>query len=718
MSLSRRNFLKVSSTAAGGLLLTLGSPLAPLQAGRKDAEVLFEPNYFLKIDPQGNIHFIVTKHEMGQGSSTGLAMILADELGADWEKVKIEFADYHPQYDGQHQGTTGGSSSIRKLWQPLREAGATAREMLIQAAAQRWQVSVQDCYADLGVIIHQPSGKKLAFGDLVEEATRLEAPKNPSLKDPKDFKYIGQPLKNLRTRDVVQGKATYGINVQLPGMRYAAIARSPVYLGKVKSYDDTQAKAIPGVTHIFKIPSVKGRYSIQEGVVVVADSTWTAFQAKKALKIKWEEGANAQRSLASLRKEFDKASKKEGKVKYETGHVNNAFKAAHQTLEARYENPYQAHACMEPMNATAHVEGNRCEVWAGTQAGSWTTNAIAEQLGIPEKNITTHVMPAGGAFGRRFYPDVPVEAAYISQQIGAPVKLTWTREDDIQHDYFHPLQQDVHQAAISKDKKVTAWKYLGLSVRHGADFWNPYEVPNLQAATLAVNGDEDRLIEVGAWRSVGGHLSALGQECFVDEVAHAIGQDPYQLRLEWLKNDRMLDVGVGFQLDAARYREVMKAVAQKAQWGKKMPKNHGQGLAVYTFLHTSSYCAQIAEVSVEKGVLKIHKITAVLDCGIPVNPQLVKGQIEGSIVWGLTALKYGGIDVEAGKVKQSNFHDYKMLRINELPEIEVHLMDSQMDPKGTGEPGVPPVAPAVLNAIFAASGKRIRKIPVLPEDLA
>lgn len=723
--MNRRNFLQVSAAAGGGLLLSMSLPFGDSLLA-KNAPVAFEPNAFLQINTEGALTFSLTKLEMGQGSGTGLPQIIADELGANWETLKVVRALYNKKFTRNEQGTTGGSSSIRKLWKPLRTAGATARMLLIEAAVQKWGKSYKnsDCYTKDGYVIHKPSGKKLNFGKIAGAAAKLPVPAKIEFKDPKEYQYIGKSVKNLITPNLVKGKDEYGLNLKMPGMLYAAARRCPVYKGMLKSYDDSKALKVKGVKQVVKITNVdlKNDPYVYDSLVVIADSTWAAFKGKQALKVQWNEGKNAQHSLASVRKEVLEAAKKPiAKPTVNKGDNAAAFKGA-EVLEASYENPFQAHALLEPLNAVARFKDNKCEVWTSSQSAQNSTKVAAKVAGLDEAQVKVNILPGGGSFGRRG-EDFVAEAVLISKAIGGkPVKLVWTPEDGMRHDQYHPFHYSSYRAAI-KDKKLVGWENKIVRVSDGQGGNRLYDIfynfPNIQTHCELVEPP----IPIGAWRSVSVHSAALGMEGFIDEVAHKLDKDPYKFRMELLdhpvpligKGDRGKLIQNYRKMTRTRFQQVLPKVTELAQWGKKMPKGHGQGLAVAGFSRTA--CAQVAEVSVINGKLKVHKITCAMHLGRVVNPHFVKGQIEGSIIWSLGALLYGGVDFENGKVKQSNYHDYQVLRMNETPEIVIHLIESNDDPTGSGEPAVPPLAPAVLNAIFAATGKRVRKIPVLPEDL-
>lgn len=718
--MDRRNFLKISGLAGGGVLLNFSLPLA----GQANTKVTFSPNLLVSIDLKGWVHFSYPRHEMGQGSGTGLPMIFADELGADWNKFKVTQANFNPALGNLLQGNTGGSGTIRRMWQPIREAAATTRQVLVEVAAKKWKVNEQECTTENSFVVHRKSGKKLPFAQLVSEANRLKVPdvQSVTLKDSKDFKLIGTPQKNVYAQQQVTGTAPYAYNTKIPGMVYASIARSPVYKGKVAGFDGKKALSRQGVQSVIPIKTEDWHplsdYHMFEGVAVVATSTWAAFKGKKALKVQWNEGKNGQENMQSIAQLIEANKGKPGKQEFDAGNTAQALKNAQKTIKQGYTNPYQSHSLMEPQSAIAQVTTKGCEVWVSVQHPREIAQQIARLLKIPFESVKLNQTICGGSFGRRYYPDVVLEAVILAKKLNKTVKVVCTREDEIQNDLYHAYQHDVHEAAFNDKNELIGWHTRQLVVDDGDSRpygFNKYSVPNRRSESNYLPGR----LPVGAWRSVWVHQAALGQESFVDEIAHELKKDPLQFRLELLQkktsavgNDprskRMLEA---FSWVQPKSIGVLKLVAEKADWGKKLPKGHGQGIAVFNFFG-STFCAQVAEVSVSNGELKIHKITAAVDCGTVINPQLARGQIEGGIIWALSALKHSNITIEKGRVQQSNYHDNKVLRINEVPEIEVHFVPSNEPPKGTGENSVPPLAPAVLNAIFAATGKRIRKLPV------
>ncbi|WP_420583389.1 molybdopterin cofactor-binding domain-containing protein [Reichenbachiella sp.] len=737
MKTSRREFLKVSSLAGGGFMLAMSVPgMAKLvQSGSEGG--FSELNHFLSIDLDGNVIFQLTAHEMGQGSGTGLPMILAEELGADWSKVKVNRAGYDKKYIGVIRETTGGSGTIQDHWDLMRRMGATAREMLKTAAANQWEISADQLEVVEGWVKETATNRKLSFGELAEAASKLEAPEEVEFKKPADFKIVGQPIRNLITDKVVAGGANYGINVDLPDMVYASIEKCPVYKGKLKAFDDTEALKVNGVTQVFALPALEPAEDmnhIQEGVVVIANSTWAAFKGRKALKVEWDLGENAANNNKKLEDAFSKAGEQFEEPVYTQGNYQKLKEEdGYREIEATYINPHQAHALMEPMNATAHYDGDKCQIWVGAQNASSVVLNVAKAVDISEDKIEVHTQNSGGSFGRRYYPDTSIEAAYISRQIKKPVKLTWSREDGIQHDYFHPFQESRFSALLKEGQLAGMQVKLIKTVDYGSGdhLWeHPYYVEHMDTYLNAVDG----LVHQGAWRSVQVHSSSMGKECFIDEVAIALDKDPIALRqellakeIETVKFNRPTregqkpfdEVVKEFRTTLRKnYRSVLNYVEQNQFWERANSPGTGRGFAMEDFF-AGTVCAHIVEVQKDDSDwgIRIKKITSVLDCGIVVNPHFGRGQVEGSIIWALSALKYGGIDIKNGVVQQRNFHNNKLLRIDEVPEIEVHFVPSEEPPTGLGEPATPPLAPAVLNAIYDATGRRIRKLPVTREDI-
>lgn len=698
-TLTRRDFIKVTSTAGAGLVIGL---YLPSQAGllfAQDVKDEFTPNVWLKIDKRGAVSITVAKSDMGQGVRTALPMIVAEELDADWKKVRVEQAMAHPNAYGSMG--TGGSSSVRTSWDKLRKAGAAAREMLISAAAQTWNVDRSKCYADNGAIVYRTTGKKLTYGDLVDTASKLPVPDNPPLKERKDFKIVGKWIPQVDTKAKSSGHAKYGIDVRVPNMLYASLVRCPVFGGKVASFDATAAKAVSGVRDVVQI---------QQGVAVVATSTWAALKGRDALKITWDEGPNAKLTSGQIHEMLVEHSKHEGEVAETGGDVPKAMSEATNRLEVVYEVPFLAHATMEPLNCVADVRADRCEIWTGTQSAQSAQNETASFLGLPKEKVDVHVMLLGGGFGRRSDNDFVSETVQISKAVGAPVRLLWSREDDTQHDEYRPVSMHKLRGAVDRKGKLVAWNHRLVAPSIAKQHWPdrvkgldrgaiecavemPYEIPNVLVDFVLA----ETPIPIWWWRSVYASQNVYAVESFIDELAVAAKQNPYQFRMEMLEK-------------SPRMKKVVETVASKAGWGKPLPKGHAHGIACS--LSFGTYVAEVAEVSVNDGEVRVHKVHAAVDCGIAVAPNTLTYNVEGAIVYGLTAALKGKITIDAGRVQQGSFDDYPLLTIDEMPEVEVHIVDSGEALGGIGEPGLPPIAPAICNAIFAATGKRIRELPI------
>jgi isoquinoline 1-oxidoreductase beta subunit len=705
---SRRGFLKTGAGSVAGLVIGFYVP-----GGRElhaDVPAKGRLNAWISVGADDTVTFEIHKAEMGQGTVTSLSQLLAEELECDWKKVRTEFASVDKVY-GEMQGVYG-SLSIRTSWTPLRKAGATAREMLIEAAAQRWGVDKSQCRAENGSVVNSASGARLSYGELAPEAGKLQPPANPPLKDPKQFQLIGKSVKRLDTPDKVNGRTTFGIDVRLPGMVYAAVARCPVFGGKVISFDAAKAKAVPGVKDAFQISS---------GVAVIADNTWSAFHGAHALDVKWDEGPNAAFSTDGIRKLFSEKIQQPGVIGKKTGEGAAALSGGAKTIEAVYEAPFLAHAPMEPLNCTAQVGPNGCEVWVSTQGQSSVRDAAVKITGLPADKVQVHSYYMGGGFGRRGsvgYAEEAIEIAKHPAVKGVPVKSTWTREDDLQHGVYRPASLTSFAGTLDADGWPVALhsrtacpsvfqSLMGKSpLPNGMDETSvegiadlQYAIPNLQV--------EYRQAEVGIpaffLRSVGYSQNTFFAESFMDELATAGGKDP----VEWRR--RML-------AKSPRLLAALNLAAEKAGWGKPLPPGRFRGVALSN--NIGSFTVQIAEVSVSNGAAKVHRVTCAVDCGHVVNPAIIEQQIRSGIVFGLTAALKGEITVERGRIQQSNFHEYDMLRIDETPDVDVHIVPSESAPGGIGEASVPAIAPAVCNAIFAATGKRIRKLPIRKQDLA
>lgn len=734
--MKRRYFIRVTSLAGGGLMLYFQSiAVSSLLRGKEkqDGEFLGD---FLKIMPDGTVHFQFVKHEMGQGVSTAMAQIIGEELCVDWEKVKIDFpvADmsrYQNDKNGGHD--TGGSCTIIYQWDLLRKAGASARQMLIKAAAKRWNTIEENCYAENHYILNRLNSSRFQFGELVAEAARHTLPEQITLKAQSDYKIIGKPKTAKLLPSIVTGEMKYGLDTKIPGMLYAVIARCPVFKGKLKSYDATAALRVKGVRKVFTTQFIAGLqtdapympYDIREGVVIVADSFWAAKKGRGKLIVTWDEGVNGSKSL----EDFEKLAEERARHRTDpTGFIGDANAVANlthvrKTLRASYIFPHQLHSCMEPLNCTAHYTDDGCEIWMGSQAPNLIISEIKRVFTLQEEKIKVHLFPSGGGFGRRYYPDMAVEAAFISKEAGnVPVKMIWTREDDHQCNLAHLFQHMEYQAAI--DGKNTLFAYYEKEIRTytwGATYHDPalpmmaYNIPNIRFDFDDMIKEE--LVHSSAWRGVVSHGRFLS-ECFIDEIAVALQRDPLEFRLSLLEGDRMIHGGFEYPLSSRRMARVLKLASEKAGWGKKtLLQGQGMGIAVCPYGNTC--CAAIAEVTVKEQKLVINRVTVAVDCGLVVNPSGAENQIVGGIIWSLTALFYGGLPIKNGRAVHTNFHQNKLLRMNESPIVDVHFVESEDEfPWGIGEVSSPLGIPAVLNAIYAATGKRIRKVPLTNEAFA
>ncbi|HVE58090.1 MAG TPA: xanthine dehydrogenase family protein molybdopterin-binding subunit [Pyrinomonadaceae bacterium] len=719
--LDRRSFLKASIVAGGALLLGFNLPTKSRAEERFNSAADlqqngFQPNSFLRIAKDGKVTVVVGQAEMGQGVLTSLPMIVAEELEVDWKNVGFESGPADKAFINPMLGSqiTGGSSSVKAFFEPLRKSAATVREMLISAAANTWNVAPETCIAESGKVVHTTSKRSIAYGDLLEKAATLTPNANPKLKDPKNFKIIGKNMPRLDTPSKVNGTGIFGIDVRVEGMLTATILRSPVFEGKVKSFDDAAAKMVKGVRAV--VP-------LGYGVGVVADNYWAAKKGRDALKVEWDGGKFANVSSESIYQTYAAAANNEkGLSAKKVGDVNAVKSSAAKTVEAVYFAPYLSHATMEPMNFTADVRADGCELWGGIQGQLIIQKVVAQTLSLAPEKVKVNTTLLGGGFGRRIGLDYVLDAVLLSKTIGKPVKVVWTREDDMQHDFYRPATYNKMSAGIDGSGKPVFWEHrvvnpsimapiapviFGFALPEtqvddssveGASTL-PYDFPNLQVDWIR----KDTGIPVGFWRSVGSSHTAFSTECFLDEVAFAAKKDPYEFRRSLLEKH-------------PRHKGALELAATKAGWGKPLAKGVFQGIAVHESF--GSYVAQVAEVSVgADGNVKVHRVVCAVDCGQVVNPDTVVAQMEGGIIFGLTAALYGEITIKDGRVQQRNFYDYKMLRMNETPRIEVYIVPSTEKHGGVGEPGTPPIAPAVVNAIFAATGKRIRSLPIRAEEL-
>jgi isoquinoline 1-oxidoreductase beta subunit len=706
--LSRRTLLKGSATVGAGLVIGFRFPLS---AGAQSTPGLFAPNQWLSIDRDGVVTIVNSVPEMGQGTSTSMPMIVADELDADLDKVQLQQAPANPKlYANPVTGSQayGGSRGIRDHLAMWRKSGAAARQMLRQAAANEWGVPVESTDTEPGAVVHRSSGRRLTYGQLVDKASQLPVPQDPPLKTPDKFRYIGKEHNRFDVPAKTDGRAIYGMDVKVPGMLIASIERPPVVAGaKLKSFDATAAKRVKGVKNVVPVAN---------GIAVVADSTWAALKGRRALKIEWDDGALATVSSAGISQGYAALVTQPGMEARKVGDAPAALGAVGRTLEATYQVPFLEHACMEPMNATAHVTQDACVVWAPTQNPGGTQATAAKLTGLPPEKVTVHTTMLGGGFGRRAEVDFIVDAVETAKAVGAPVKVVWTREDDLQHSFYRPATYNALRAALDASGTPTAWEHRivgpGILIQKGraragtldaaavagaADV--PYDIQNI----LVTWKEKDFGVPLGFWRSVGSSQNAFVTESFIDELAHAAKKDPYEFRRALLGK-------------APRHKAVLETAATKANWGAPLPAGQARGIAV-AFSY-GSYAAHVVEASITpEGRPRVHRIVCAIDCGIAVNPDQVRAQMEGGAVYALTAAYYGAITLDKGRVQQSNFHDYPMMRIAEMPVVETHIVDSGQPPGGLGEPGVPSVAPALGNALFLLTGKRIRSLPIKSEDL-
>jgi isoquinoline 1-oxidoreductase beta subunit len=710
-ALSRRSLL--GGGLAGGFLLAFHVPTygasEPAQGGTKGK---FVPNAFIRIDPAGKTTLVMPQVEMGQGVYTSVAMILAEELDADYQQIVLEHAPPNDKLYGNPSfgiQVTGNSNSIRAFWKPLREAGAAARAMLIQAAAQQWKVDPASCTAADGQVRHIGSGRKLGFGTLAGAASKLAPPKNPPLKDPKNFTLIGKSLKRFDTPHKVDGGVVYGIDVMLPGMKFATLAASPVFGGKVGHVDPGPATRIPGVRKVVVLDDM---------VAVVGDHMWAAKQGLEALDISWNEGPNAGVSSADIWQDLRKASEGSGAVAKSAGDVEKALSQG-EKYEAAYELPFLAHATMEPLNCTVQLKPDSCEIWLGTQVISRVQGTVAKLTGLPVENVTVHNHLIGGGFGRRLEPDMALSAVRVAQHLdGEPVKVVWTREEDIQHDIYRPVYRDTIAATLSGGK-VAAFKYkvTGSSViarwlppafQHGIDIDAvdsavdmPYDIAHLQVEYVRA---EPPAVPTGFWRGVGPNNNVFAIECFMDELARKAGKDPIAFRRAMLGK-------------SPRFLAALDLVAEKSNWGKPLPARTGRGVSVQPSF--GSFIATVVEAEVDaRGEVRLRRVTSAVDTGIAVNPDTIVAQLQGGLIFGLTAALYGEVTVKNGRVQQSNFNDYRMLRIDQVPPIEVYVIKSGEAPGGIGETGTTAGPPALRNALYAATGIALRRLPIDRDVLA
>ena len=755
-NVSRRSFLK-SSAAATGFVLAL--QLVPVRSALAYATgaaamphgTVNDPHVFIAIDPSGTVSIIAHRSEMGTGSRTSLPMIVAEELEADWARVRIVQAPGdEPRYGNQD---TDGSRSIRHFIQPMRQCGAAMRQMLEEAAAKQWGVAVGEVAAENHEVVHRGSGRKLGFGELATAAMDLPTPpvEQLKLKDPATFRYVGKgdvPITDLH--DITTGKAVYGFDVMLPGMQFAVVARPPVVGGKVKSYDAAAALKVPGVVKVVEIPgsAPPAKFAPLGGLAVVAANTWAAIKGREALTIAWDDGPNAGYDSVAFRAQLEAVTKQPGQVVRNQGDADAALASAAKVVTAEYYAPHLAHVSMEPPVATAVVADGKCEVWASVQSPYGTREDLAKLLGLPMENVTVHVPLLGGGFGRKSKCDYAQEAALVSKAMGgAPIKLTWTREDDIQNGFYHTVSVERIEAGLDADNKVTAWRHRSAAPTIFSTFMPdpkheaalevgmglvdvPFAIPNLRCET----GEAASHVRIGWFRSVSNIPHAFAVQSFVDELAHAAGKDPKDFLLELLGPARQLDAtAMGlteplwnygdpyetYPIDTGRLAGVIQLAAEQAGWGRTLPKGHGLGIAAHRSFLT--YIATVVEVAVDgDGKLSIPRVDTAIDCGFPVNPERIRSQIEGAAVMGTSLALLSEVTFKNGRAEQSNLDTYEVARMNQAPlEVKTHIVPHGYDTpaSGVGEPGVPPFAPALCNAIFAATGKRIRALPIGDQDI-
>ena len=705
MTTTRRDFLKTSAVLGGGLTLGFALPGALSQADA--AGTLYTPNAWVHIADNNVITLISARSEMGQGVYTSLPMLIAEELGVDIKKIKVAIAPPNAAYTNTMLGAqiTGGSTSVREGWEKLRLAGAQVRTMLVSAAASKWNVDAATLRVDDGKVVG-PNGKSATFGSLAEAASKLPLPKDVVLKDPKDFKIVGKATKRLDTPQKINGTAVYGIDVKLPGMVYASLEQGPVIGGKVVSFDATKAKAMPGVIDVVQI---------DDGVAVVANSYWRAKKAREVLNVKWDEGAGAKLNNAAMMAGIRGAEKTAKIISIKkTGDSAVAMKGAAKTLRAQYESQLLAHATLEPQNFTADFRDGKCLVIGPTQFQQGAQGAVAKALGLNPEDVTVQTTFIGGGFGRRLDVDFIVQTAQISKAVGKPVKLLWSREDDTTHDFYRPMALHRMEAGLDASGKPVALNFqlTSQSVTQRAfglpkDTLDPfmaeaavvgYDIPNM-TQDLVIH---DSGLRVGYWRSVSHALNAFANECFIDEMAVAAGKDPYAFRMAMLSTQ-------------PRYANVLKLAAEKAGWGSPLPAGHFHGIALMEGYDT--FMAQVAEISYTDNQLKVHRVVVVADTGQMVNPDIVEAQMQSSVAFGLSAALGGQITLDKGRVQQSNFHDYPVVRMADMPKIDVILVQSTEKPGGVGEPATALIGPAVANALFAATGKRVRKMPLSADNI-
>ncbi len=708
LSLTRRGWLRLGALSAGGLLISLALPATAQGSRWHPPETRFAPNVWIRIFGNGRVELIVARSEMGQGVTTALPMLLAEELEIPLARVDVVMAPAGPDYVNRLLGAqvTGGSTSVRDAWLRLRAAGAVARELLIQAAAIRWGVPPGECRAHAGRVEHADGERRSTYGALAALAASLPVPESVSLKDPSQWTLIGTEQPRLDTPDKVAGRARFGLDVRLPGMLFASIERCPVLGGRLVRIDPHGAKTTPGVVEVLKVPGASA-----PGVAVIATDTWSALRGRRALKVQWQEGPNRHLDTERIRASLTGALERPGAVARDDGNALAGIEAASIRVEADYEVPFQAHACMEPMNCTADVTSERCVVHVPTQSQGGVVETVQRITGLPPERIRVNTTFLGGGFGRRGEQDFVAEAVDLSHQLRRPVQVIWTREDDLRHGFYRPMTHNRLRAGIDDAGNLVAWHHRiagpailarvrpaaiqgGIdptSVAGAADL--PYAIPSVRVEYRRV----DTPVPVGFWRSVGHSQNTFVTECFIDELGRATGKGPLGLR-------RLL------LAEHPRLRAVLELAAHKARWDRPLPEGQSRGLAVAEAF--GSYVAQVAEISIIDNAVRVHRVVCAIDCGRVVNPNTVRAQMQSGIVFGLTATLKGSVTIADGGVVEGNFDRFPLLPADEMPIIDVHLVESDADPGGVGEPGTPPIAPAVANAVFAATGRPVRRLPI------
>jgi isoquinoline 1-oxidoreductase beta subunit len=695
---SRREFIRIFSIGGSGLILASYVPLTGFIQKKGDAPKIFAPNAFIKIDSRGLVTVIVPKSELGQGVFTSLTMLVAEELEVDWEKIKVENAYADKKFGDQN---TGGSTSVRRSWEPLRVAGATAKAMLVMAAAARWKVASTDCAAEMGFVVNKITGKRLAYGELVEDASKLPIPTDVKLKDPKDYKIIGKKIHRLDTPDKLYGQALFGIDHTLPGMYHATVSHFPTFGGGIKKFATTKTKSLKGVIDVADIST---------GIAVIAESTWLAFKGKGLLSVDWEPGLNANLSSESIHKTMAQKLNEPGELLTRIGNAVTP-QANEKLVEAVFETPFLAHAPMEPMNCLAHFRDGKVEIWAPTQNPQGAQSAVAKALGLKEEDVTVYVTFSGGGFGRRGDVDYAVEAAEISKHASRPIKLTWTREEDIKHDFYRPpsihqlkgtlddkgepvsLRHHVITPSIEEFKSQTKLDPSHYDFKGGA-IEKEYLIPYVELTGTIVPTP----VPIGYWRSVYRSQNPFALESFIDEMALAAKRDPFEFRRDMLP-------------EKSRLRNVLTIAAQRSDWYGKLRKGQGRGIACATAY--DSYCAFVAEVTLQPGMnVKVDRFVCAIDCGLVVNPDTVEAQMQSCVAFALSAALKQRITVKNGGVVESNFDSYPILTYDEMPKVDVHIVQNSLPVGGIGELGIGVTAPALCNAIYAATGKRVRVLPV------